>query len=142
MLKKGLLCSIIMIASFTLITGCGCEKKEKEKEKEVAESKIIENKNKDVVKDQELDVFKFTNTSLKYDEGKNESTLLAQVKNTSDSDEKLDYFTVSAYQNDELLVTLDGYVGDIIKAGETKPLEIVCPKDLTKATRIEYTIKR
>ena len=39
------------------------------------------------------------------------------------------------------MITLTGFIGDTLKAGETRVIDSYCQDDLTNATKIVYSIK-
>lgn len=136
-IKKMELIKKIMIGLFTigLITGCGSSKKEEPQED------IKVNTNEGVIKDQTVEVFEFKKTSLIYENGT--TTLETTVTNMSNKDEYLEEFIIKvtdAYGNE--MITLRGFVGDKIKAGESKIINSYCGEDLSTATNITYTVAR
>ncbi|MBE6159920.1 MAG: hypothetical protein E7157_02610 [Lactobacillales bacterium] len=136
-MKKVLSLSITMLLVLGLVTGCGCNKKEKEEKKE----EIKVNTNKDVVKDQEVDGIKMTNTSLVTTNGI--SKLVTNVTNNSDKDYKLDeYMIIIKDKEGKEIVRIPGYVGDTIKAGETRTINSSVDRDLSNAGSIEYEVKK
>ena len=74
-MKKIIVIGTLLIISTSLITGCGCKKKEEKKENNVVKS----NTNEEVIKDQKIETFEFTNTSLVYINGT--SSLETKVNN-------------------------------------------------------------
>ena len=136
-MKKVISLSITMLLVLGLVTGCGCNKKDKENKKE--EVKV--NTNKDVVKDQEVDGIKMTNTSLVTTNGI--SKLVTNVTNSSTKDYKLDeYIIIIKDKKGEEIVRIPGYVGDTIKAGETRTINSSVDRDLSNAGSIEYEVKK
>ena len=136
-MKKVISLSITMLLVLGLVTGCGCNKKDKENKKE--EVKV--NTNKDVVKDQEVDGIKMTNTSLVTTNGI--SKLVTNVTNSSNKDYKLDeYIIIIKDKKGEEIVRIPGYVGDTIKAGETRTINSSVDRDLSNAGSIEYEVKK
>ena len=126
---------IVILLSVLLLAGCESKKKE--------ETKETSNVNKEigVVKDQEVDGLKLTNTSLTTVNGK--STLITLVENNTGSDYKLEYFDI--YLKDEsgnVVETLLGYVETTIKNGEQKRIKSSTDKDITKVTKVEYEVKK
>ena len=89
-MKKILIINVVLVMIFTL-SMCGCSKKET-KVKSVKKEKVVQNKEKDVVKNQKIENFKMTNTSLKYDGGY--STLETDVKNISNETNYLKSFDI------------------------------------------------
>lgn len=127
----------IMVITLTTIlaTGCGCQKTKDEKTKE--ETKV--NTNENVTKDQEVEVFKFTNTSLIYEDGN--SKLQTTVTNTSNETAYLAEFLIHVKdENGNEIVTMTGFVGDSIEANSSKVIDSVYGDDLTNASSIEYEI--
>lgn len=97
------------------------------------------NHNINVIKDQSIGVFKFTNTSLNYKDGN--SVLRVNVTNTSNELANLKEFKIHVYgANKEEIVTLTGFVGDKLTSHETKSIESSYAGDLSDASSIEYEI--
>lgn len=118
-----------------LITGCGCSKKEEPQE----DIKI--NNNEGVIKDQTVEVFELKNTSLIYENGN--TILETVVTNTSSKDEYLEEFKIKVTDaSGNEMITLTGFVGEVIKAGESKVINSYCGEDLSTATNITYTVIR
>ena len=130
--------TLVGVFAISLITGCGCSKKEtKKEEKEVIRS----NTNEEVIKDQEVEQFKFENTSLTYINGT--SYLETKVTNVSNEDQNLAEFWIHVYNDkNEEIVQLTGFVGSTVKAGESKTISSSYADDLSKAARIDYEVKR
>lgn len=127
---------IIMLIGFILVTGCGCDK-DKKKEEEV----IKENLQQEVIKDQTLEVFTFTNTSLTYQ--KNTSVLVTQVTNTSSEPQYLKEFKIHVWAKDgKKIVTLTGFIGSNVGPGESRMISSSYGSDLTNAASITYEIVR
>lgn len=133
-MKKFLNISFILLLSLCLITGCGKKKEDKPK------SEIQINQNEDVIKDQQLEMFKFENTNLIYENGT--SKLETKVTNTSDEEVTLLQFRIHVMDGDREIVNLPGYIGTVMKAGESRILTSTYGADLTKATSIRYEIIR
>lgn len=132
-MKKKFLVALSLLLVVGLATGCGCSKKSESKKEEQEKY----NTNEEVVKDQEVGDLKFTNTSLKVDD--NYSTLVTLVSNptSSDIDVRIFYIHVKDKDGNEI-VKLEGYVGDVIPAGESREITSNADMDLSKATSIEY----
>ena len=134
-MKKITLMTLIALTTVTLVTGCG---KDKEEDKEKLPQA---NTNEDVIKDQTVESFSFENTSLVYHEGT--TTLETVVTNTMDTDQTLQEFQIIVKDKDDnVMITLVGFVGSTIKAGESKVISSNCGEDLTKAASIEYVVVR
>lgn len=132
-MKKKFLVALSLLLVVGLATGCGCSKRQEEKK----EGKENFNTNEDVVKDQEVGELKFTNTSLKVD--KNYSTLVTLVSNPTSNDIEVRIFNIYVKDKDgNEIVKLEGYVGDVIPAGESREITSNADMDLSKAASIEY----
>ena len=136
-MKKIGIALLVGVSAISLLTGC--DTKEKEKEKTEGKDTVVSNTNTDVIKDQNLGVFEFQNTSLIYENG--QSVLEVEVTNTSSVDQKIVEFKIIVKdENDQEIITLVGFVGDTIKAGESKVITSSCGKDLSKAKSISYEL--
>ncbi len=132
-MKKKFLVALSMLLVVGLATGCGCSKKTETKKEEQEKY----NTNEEVVKDQEVGELKFTNTSLKVDD--NYSTLVTLVSNPTSSDVEVRIFYIHVKDKDgNEIVKLEGYVGDVIPAGESREIISNADMDLSKAASIEY----
>ena len=133
--KKVTIGIIMGVFTIGLITGCGCSKKEEPQE----DIKI--NNNEGVIKDQTVEVFELKNTSLIYENGN--TILETVVTNTSSKDEYLAEFKIKVTDaSGNEMITLTGFVGEVIKAGESKVINSYCGEDLSTATNITYTVIR
>ncbi len=131
-MKRVLKISIIIVIGTLLISGCGCKKKAKKEEE-----KIKVNTNEEVIKDQTVDIFKFTNTSLIYQNGA--SILETKITNTSNKDAYLKEFNIHIKNKDgSERIILKGYFGGSLKAGESKIITSTYGADITDAAKIEY----
>lgn len=136
-MKKLGIALLVGVSAISLLTGC--DTKKEGKEKEPAKDKVVSNTNSDVIKDQNLGVFEFQNTSLIYENG--QSILEVEVTNTSSTDQRIVEFNIIVKDaNDQEIITLVGFVGDVIKAGESKVITSSCGKDLSKAASISYEL--
>ena len=134
-MKKVTIGIIMGVFTIGLITGCGCSKKGEPQE----DIKI--NNNEGVIKDQTVEVFELKNTSLIYENGN--TTLETVVTNTSSKDEYLAEFKIKVTDaSGNEMITLTGFVGEVIKAGESKVINSYCGEDLSTATNITYTVIR
>ena len=133
---KGLL-ALLLVA--TLVTGCGCTKKDNKKNNTKDDVKV--NTEENVIKDQTFEGLTFTNTSLTTTNGV--STLITEVSNSTGSDYTLEEFTITIKNKDgEVITTIPGYVGDVIKNGETRTINSSIDIDLSSASSIEYSVKK
>lgn len=136
--NKTKLLTILVIGTLLLgITGCGCAKKEKEKEEE----KVVVNTNEEVIKDQTIETFELTNTSLVYTNGS--STLVTSVHNSSAETQYIKSFNIIVKDSEgNVMTTLLGYIGEEIPADTTRDITSNTDMDLSKAASVEYTINR
>ena len=134
MKKKILLVSLI--GCLLLVTaGCGCSKKEEQKK----DTKI--NTSKKVIKDQKVEVFKMTNTTLVYENKM--STLTTEVTNTSKETTYIKSFNIVVKdKTGNEMITLLGYIGQEIPAGETRTITSSTDLDISKAGSIEYSVNK
>ena len=136
-MKKLGIALLVGVSAISLLTGC--DTKDKDKDKDSGKDKVVSNTNTEVIKDQNLGVFEFQNTSLIYENG--QSILEVEVTNTSAVDQQIVEFSIIVKdENDEEIITLVGFVGDVIKAGESKVITSSCGKDLSKAASISYEL--
>ncbi len=133
-MKKKIIILGLILMSITLVTGCSCSKKKKTPSVQV-------NTEKDVVKDQEVDGIKMTNTSFVTVDGV--TTIVTSVTNDSKEDYLLkEYVIIVKGENGEELARIPGYVGSIIKAGETRTIDSSTNYDIANAKSIEYEVKK
>ena len=131
--------NILIITSMIVLltTACGNNKKEEIKK----DSKVKVNTNENITKDQSLDVFSFTNTSLVYEN--QTSILTTKVTNKSNKTEYLKEFKIIVKdENGNTIITLPGYVGDNIEAKSSVMITSSCGEDLSKAISIDYETVR
>ena len=136
--KKIIIGVIVIIIAIVLILIVGFLLKGKEIKKD-EESGYKSNTNSEFIKDQKIGDFEFTNTSLNYKDGN--SVLRVSVTNTSSQELNLQEFKIHVYDSEHNeIVTLTGFIGDKLQAGETKYIESSYADDLTSAHSIEYEI--
>ena len=135
-MKKLGIALLVGVSAISLLTGCGTKEKDSNKK---GEDKVVSNTNTEVIKDQTLGIYEFKNTSLIYEGG--QSVLETVVTNTSSQDQMLEEFKIVVKdENDQEMITLVGFVGNVIKAGESKVITSYCGKDLSKAASIKYEL--
>lgn len=135
-MKKIITITLITFMLVGLVTGCGCDNKSKSKEKEQDNSY---NTNEGVVKDKEVEGLKLTNTSLV--STKDSATLVTNVSNPTKEDISLRIFNIYVKDKDgNTMVKLEGYVGGLVPAGESREITSNVDMNLDKATNIEYEI--
>lgn len=140
-MKKLLVLGLIFALSLT--TGCGCDKKETKKEgpKKEEQTEIKVNENEGVVEDKEVEGLKLTNTSLTWNG--EQSELVTEVSNNTGSDKELKSFNIKVTDKDgKEMVTLLGYVGEVIPNGEVRTITSYATMNLSDAVNIEYTINK
>lgn len=134
-MKKVLIFTFIGISVISLMTGCGCSKREKKEDVEIV------NTNEEVIKDREVDTFRFENTSLIYKSGT--STLQTTVTNISESDQDLQEFEIIFKdKKGNEIATLTGYIGGNIASMESRVITSYCDENLGDARSVEYKILR
>jgi len=140
-MKKILALLTVSVFAISLTTGCGCSKKEETPTEDQPKDEVKVNTNEGVIKDQTVESFEMKQTSLIYE---NETTVLTtSVTNTSDKDEYLSEFIITFEDaTGNTLATLKGFVGDKIKAGETKVITSSIGEDLSSATKVTYTVSK
>ncbi len=122
---------LIVLFSTMLLTGCG-------KKTDITDG-IKSNTNEDVIKDQKVEVFEFTNTSLVYEEGR--SKLEVTVTNTSEEIAYLSEFKIHVKdENENEIIELIGFVGEQIEPKESRLITSYSIQDLTNASSISYEI--
>ncbi len=138
-MKKQIKSLLALLLVVTLVTGCGCTKKDNKKNNAKDDVKV--NTEENVIKDQTFEGLTFTNTSLTTTNGV--STLITEVSNSTGSDYTLEEFTITIKNKDgEVITTIPGYVGDVIKNGETRTINSSIDIDLSNASSIEYSVKK
>ena len=138
-MKKQIKSLLALLLVATLVTGCGCTKKDNKKDNTKDDVKV--NTEENVIKDQTFEGLTFTNTSLTTTNGV--STLITEVSNSTGSDYTLEEFTITIKNKaGEVITTIPGYVGDVIKNGETRTINSSIDIDLSNASSIEYSVKK
>ena len=137
----------LTLVGLLVFTGCGKKEEEKNNEQQNNEQQVEQqpqvNTNEGVVEDKTLEEFTFTNTSMIYEKSTGSTYLETTVTNTSANASYLHEFNIYAKDAEgNVLVTLKGFVGDNIPAGESKVISSGASMDLTKAARIDYEIVR
>ena len=138
-MKKIFGISLVVLSLVFTLTGCGCNKKEEEKK---VETEYVDNKyntNEGIIEDKTVGELKFTNTSLLTKE--NYSTLITLVTNPTDKAISVRIFNIYVKdKNGKTLVTLQGYVGGEIPAGESREITSNVDMSLANAHTVEYEI--
>ena len=132
-MKNNIQKALLAIFALALVTGCGCAKKDNKKDNTKDDVKV--NTEENVIKDQTFEGLTFTNTSLTTTNGV--STLITEVSNSTGEDYTLEEFTITIKNKDgEVITTIPGYVGDVIKNGETRTINSSIDIDLSSASSI------
>ena len=129
----------MLLVCLTLVTGCGKDKSKNEDKKDDNKTTVEVNNNEEVTKDQNIEGIMITNTSLVYEDGI--SYLKATVTNNTGSDYELNEYKINVKDNNgNIIVTMPGYVGSVLKNGESKTINTMISEDLSKAYSIEYEV--
>ena len=138
-MKKIINITLMLLVCLTLVTGCGKDKSKNEDKKDDNKTTVEVNNNEEVTKDQNIEGITITNTSLVYEDGI--SYLKATVTNNTGSDYELNEYRINVKDNDgNIIVTMPGYVGSVLKNGESKTINTMISEDLSKAYSIEYEV--
>ena len=138
-MKKVINITLILLVCITLVTGCGKDKTKNDDKKDDNKTTVEVNNNEEVTKDQNIEGITITNTSLVYEDGI--SYLKATVTNNTSSDYELNEYKINVKDSDgNIIVTMPGYVGSVIKNGESKSINTMISEDLSKAYSIEYEV--
>ena len=129
----------MLLVCLTLVTGCGKDKSKNEDKKDDNKTTVEVNNNEEVTKAQNIEGITITNTSLVYEDGI--SYLKATVTNNTGSDYELNEYKINVKDNNgNIIATMPGYVGSVIKNGESKTINTMISEDLSKAYSIEYEV--
>lgn len=138
-MKKVINITLMLLVCLTLVTGCGKDKSKNEDKKDDNKTTVEVNNNEEVTKAQNIEGITITNTSLVYEDGI--SYLKATVTNNTGSDYELNEYKINVKDNNgNIIVTMPGYVGSVIKNGESKTINTMISEDLSKAYSIEYEV--
>ena len=145
-MKKTFLTVLSVFLVVGIATGCGCKKKSDKNgsngsNNQNGDAKTEEsyNTNEDVIKDQEVEGLKLTNTSLVSTEYS--ATLVTSVTNPTNEDIDVRIFYIHVKDKDgNEIVTLQGYVGGKVPAGETREITSSVDRNLDNAASIEYEL--
>ena len=136
-MKKTFLTGLVLLLVVGVATGCGCKKKEKTKKEDKQEETY--NTNEGVIEDKEVEGLKLTNTSLVSTE--NGATLVTSVSNPTDTDKEVRIFYIHVKdKNGDEIVKLEGYVGGVVPAGQTREITSNVDRNLDNAYTVEYEL--
>ena len=131
--------TLMLLVLNTLVTGCDKDKTNNNNNDDNNKTTVEVNNNEEVTKDQNIEGITITNTSLVYEDGI--SYLKATVTNNTGSDYELNEYKINVKDSDgNIIVTMPGYVGSVIKNGESKSINTMISEDLSKAYSIEYEV--
>lgn len=136
---------ICLLVAGLLIAGVGVyflffnKDKEDDKKKDTeTQEETKANTNEGVIKDQTVGSLEMTNTSLTINKD-GTSQLVTSVSNKTAETVTVETFDIYVKDKDgNLLVTLVGYVGGEVPAGETREIVSNVTMDLSNATDISY----
>ena len=138
-MKKIINITLMLLVCLTLVTGCGKDKSKNEDKKDDNKTTVEVNNNEEVTKDQNIEGIMITNTSLVYEDGI--SYLKATVTNNTGSDYELNEYKINVKGRDgNIIGTMPGYIGSVLKNGESKTINTMISEDLSKAYSIEYEV--
>ena len=138
-MKKIINITLMLLVCLTLVTGCGKDKSKNEDKKDDNKTTVEVNNNEEVTKDQNIEGRTITNTSLVHEDGI--SYLKATVTNNTGSDYELNEYKINVKDSDgNIIVTMPGYIGSVLKNGESKTINTMISEDLSKAYSIEYEV--
>lgn len=109
---------------------------ENPKQKEKVESKVKENKNKNVIKEQIVDGIKISDVKVEIINGL--TTFTAKATNTTEN--PINFKGVDIHVKGNVEVTLGAYGFSVINPGETLDLINYSDVDLEKAKEVTYSI--
>ena len=136
-MKKALITSLSLLLILGISTGCGCKKKDKTNKDDKQEETY--NTNEGVIEDKEVEGLKLTNTSLVSTE--NSATLVTSVSNPTNEDKEVRIFYIHVKdKNGDEIVTLQGYVGGVVPAGQTREITSNVDRNLSNAYTVEYEL--
>ena len=131
--------TLMLLVLNTLVTGCDKDKTNNNNNDDNNKTTVEVNNNEEVTKDQNIEGITITNTSLVYEDGI--SYLKATVTNNTSSDYELNEYKINVKDSDgNIIVTMPGYVGSVLKNGESKSINTMISEDLSKAYSIEYEV--
>ena len=131
-MKKIVKLSLIMLAIFPLITGCGCSKKEENKVNEQTS-----NEPQEVIEDQVFEGLEFVNV------GVDNGIITTIVINNTGVVYNGSKFTMKVMDSKgNILVELTDEVKTKMETGTTQTIETKTDIDLSKAASIEYSVTK
>ena len=120
---------LLIVLSLLVITGCSCNKKEQKN-----------NNNRSVIKDQIFDKLKFTNLSIKVNNGV--TTVITRVENNTGVDlESTEFSIIIKDKNGNEIDILNAKIDAFVKNGEYMDITSKTNKDIKEVAIIEYKLK-
>ncbi len=128
---------LIIILAFLIFR----DTKEPKKLRKEDKKEMISITDPEIMKNYVVDGIDFNSVLFVIQDGR--SRLMAEVTNNTGVDYKLKQYVVNIKDKDNVVLgTMHGYVGDEIKAGETKNLDVSIDRDLSKVATIEYEVEK
>ena len=129
-MKKVTKLLLVLLFGIVLTTGCGCTKKE--------ETKKV-NTHEGVVEEKVVEELQLTNTSLVSTE--NSAVLVTRVTNPTKEDKEVRIFNIIVKDKEgNILTKLEGYVGGVVPAGQSREITSNVDINLDKAFNVEYEL--
>lgn len=124
---------VLLIVFFIgIITGCGCNSKKKTIE-------VHKKPGKKISASQKVDSMDLVNGDIFTNNGIYYFTV--QVRNNTNKDYNLEEYEITLYNKvGKRITVLSGYIGETIKAGETKIMTASTETDLTSAVNVAYKV--
>lgn len=141
-MKKTLIVTLSMIFAISVATGCSCGNKKKNGNNDNKKQPVVKtNTEPEVIKQREVDGIELSPVSVITTDGVTEIT--TSVKNPTNEDYHLEeYKIIVKDKNGDVMITLPGYVGEVIKAGETRTIRSSVSMDLSSAKSVEYEVDK
>lgn len=123
--------NILILMLLFLIVGCSS--------KNIQSDNAKMNNNENIIKEQTINNLIMNNVSLSYKDGI--STFRVQITNNTTESISINQFNVIfKTENDSIITTLNGFLGDSLSGGESFNLTITSDIDLSEAYSLEYQI--
>lgn len=131
--------ALIIVIGTTFLLLNFFKKDKKEVKKEDPKTNIKVNTNEGVIRDQEIEGNIMRNTSLVVEDGI--TYLVVDVTNNTNQDYTLNEYMISVKDaSGNVIVKIPGYIGEVIRIGDTKTIKSMVNMDLSEAASIEYEV--
>ncbi|HHW68868.1 MAG TPA: hypothetical protein GX747_00820 [Tenericutes bacterium] len=136
------LLGLFLVVTVMLTAACGKKPADEGKNnKKDNDKQPIVNTEEGVVGTKEKEGLKFENTSVVVNSSGTETTYITQVTNTTNDTIYLQTVNIHVKDGDgNLIVTLSGYLGENIAAGEVRTITSSTDSNLKDAKTVEYEI--